>query len=217
MTSLEPSVSHAIAVWRHELETARTGHGPESPEQVETRRLVVIVRYRGDAPAWREAGLEPGFDSGGLVSGSIGFGDLERLGDLPGVFSVAMQPTLNTALDGTVAEMKVPWKTPAGGGFTGQGTGVIVAVIDTGIDIFHESFVKSDGTTRIAELWDQTAGLTGGSNPPAPFLQQGQVYSAPQINAALTAGPPFVSKDTDRGGTHPGQPIGTSQGVGRWV
>ena len=57
-----------------------------------------------------------------------------------------------------------------------------MAVIDTGIDIFHESFIKPDGTTRIAELWDQTAGLTGGSDPPAAFMQQGQVYSAAQIN-----------------------------------
>jgi subtilisin family serine protease len=212
MTSLEPSASHALAVWRHELETARAGHGPDTPEQVEGRRLVVLVRYRGDPPDWRDAGMKPGFDSGGLVSGSIRFADLERLGDLPGVVSVAMQPNLNPALDGTVAEMKMPWKDPSGGGFTGRGTGVIVAVIDTGIDIFHESFVKADGTTRIAELWDQTAGLTGGSNPPAAFLQQGQVYSAAQINAALTAGPPFASKDTNGHGTHV---AGIAAGSGR--
>lgn len=36
------------------------------------------------------------------------------------------------------------------------GRGVIVAVIDSGIDYTHPDFRNSDGTTRILELWDQT-------------------------------------------------------------
>ena len=36
---------------------------------------------------------------------------------------------------------------------TGRGT--VVAVIDSGIDYFHEDFRNEDGTTRIAALWDQ--------------------------------------------------------------
>lgn len=48
---------------------------------------------------------------------------------------------------------------------TGQGTSptsnltgkeVLVAVIDSGIDYAHPDFCNSDGTTRIAVLWDQT-------------------------------------------------------------
>ena len=35
------------------------------------------------------------------------------------------------------------------------GRGVIVAVIDSGIDYLHPDFIKPDGTTRILELWDQ--------------------------------------------------------------
>ena len=35
------------------------------------------------------------------------------------------------------------------------GKGVLVAVIDSGIDYLHPDFLNSDGTTRIAELWDQ--------------------------------------------------------------
>ncbi len=37
-----------------------------------------------------------------------------------------------------------------------SGKGVLVAVVDSGIDYFHEAFRKEDGTTRILELWDQT-------------------------------------------------------------
>lgn len=38
------------------------------------------------------------------------------------------------------------------------GEGVIVAVIDTGIDVLSSQFRNTDGTTRILNLWDQAAG-----------------------------------------------------------
>ena len=37
-----------------------------------------------------------------------------------------------------------------------SGAGVIVAVIDSGIDYSHPDFRNADGTTRILNLWDQT-------------------------------------------------------------
>lgn len=56
-----------------------------------------------------------------------------------------------------------PLQTAAGGGgeaFDGyhnlSGRNVIVAVIDSGIDIAHPDFCNPDGTTRILKLWDQT-------------------------------------------------------------
>ena len=39
-------------------------------------------------------------------------------------------------------------------GLTGKGT--IVAVIDSGFDIFHPDFINNDGTSRILFLWDQS-------------------------------------------------------------
>ena len=36
------------------------------------------------------------------------------------------------------------------------GKGVIIAIIDSGIDYAHPDFCNSDGSTRILELWDQT-------------------------------------------------------------
>lgn len=36
------------------------------------------------------------------------------------------------------------------------GQGILVAVIDSGIDYAHPDFRNADGTTRIAYLWDQT-------------------------------------------------------------
>ena len=42
------------------------------------------------------------------------------------------------------------------GAFDLRGQGVLVAVIDSGVDYFHPDFRNEDGTTRIVALWDQT-------------------------------------------------------------
>lgn len=52
------------------------------------------------------------------------------------------------------------------------GKGVIIAIIDSGIDYAHPDFCNSDGSTRILELWDQTLN---------------RVYMQVEINAALQA------------------------------
>lgn len=52
------------------------------------------------------------------------------------------------------------------------GKGVIIAIIDSGIDYAHPDFCNSDGSTRILELWDQTLN---------------RVYTQAEINAALQA------------------------------
>lgn len=63
------------------------------------------------------------------------------------------------------------------------GSGVLIAVIDSGIDYTLPDFRYPDGTTRIRALWDQT--LPG--NPPTGYAI-GTEYTAEQINEALAAG-----------------------------
>ncbi len=60
------------------------------------------------------------------------------------------------------------------------GKGVIVAVIDSGIDYSHPDFRNEDGTTRLLGLWDQT--IAG--NPPEGY-RSGTYYSRDVINEAL--------------------------------
>ncbi|WP_051685526.1 S8 family serine peptidase [Clostridium sp. KNHs205] len=62
------------------------------------------------------------------------------------------------------------------------GTGVIVAVIDSGIDYAHPDFRNPDGSTRILELWDQT--IEGA--PPEGYAI-GTLYTREKINEALNA------------------------------
>lgn len=60
------------------------------------------------------------------------------------------------------------------------GRGVLVGVIDSGIDYANSVFRNADGTTRIRNLWDQSLS----ENPPEGYLI-GTEYTSEQINEAL--------------------------------
>lgn len=80
------------------------------------------------------------------------------------------------------------------------GRGVFVAVIDTGIDIFHPDFIDENGDTKIYALWDQTVK----GSPPKPFLN-GNLYTKEEINKVLHSESgryDFRSRDRSGHGTH---------------
>lgn len=70
------------------------------------------------------------------------------------------------------------------------GKGVIVGIVDSGIDYTHSAFRNQDGTTRILKLWDQMAD---------------RVYDEAEINEALMTANPYElvnSIDSSGHGTH---------------
>ena len=68
------------------------------------------------------------------------------------------------------------------------GQGVLVAVIDSGIDYMLPDFRNEDGSTRILALWDQSAAprQEEGEAPPAGYAE-GTEYTRERINAAIEA------------------------------
>ena len=66
--------------------------------------------------------------------------------------------------------------------FSLRGEGVLVGIVDSGIDYTLEEFRNVDGSTRIVSLWDQS--IAG--NPPQGY-DVGTEYTQEEINRALAA------------------------------
>lgn len=80
------------------------------------------------------------------------------------------------------------------------GLGVIIGIIDTGIDYEHPAFRHNDGSTRILNIWDQS--IQDGKVPEG--FTFGSEYSSEQINIALKTANPLElvpTHDTNGHGT----------------
>ena len=77
-----------------------------------------------------------------------------------------------------------------------NGRGVLIGMIDTGIDYLNEEFIREDGTTRIEEIWDQDPGnisgysdlsngenIIGNEEKGKTFI--GEIYNSDKINQAI--------------------------------
>lgn len=65
------------------------------------------------------------------------------------------------------------------GGLTGRG--VLVGIVDSGVDYRHPDFCREDGTSRILRYWDQS----GEGNPPEGYYI-GTEYTKDQLDEALS-------------------------------
>ncbi len=70
-----------------------------------------------------------------------------------------------------------------------SGEGVIVAILDSGIDYFLPEFTDSNGKTRILAIWDQSASIDKerGLLPPKGY-REGVLYTRDMIDEAISLG-----------------------------
>lgn len=112
--------------------------------------------------------------------------------DLPILYGIDIIDRSQNISQGIVAAMEHQRT-----GLTGKG--ILIGLVDTGINYEHECFIYEDGTSKIYSLWDQSNKGT----PPEGFIY-GTEYTREDLNKALKAKDPQTvvpSKDENGHGT----------------
>ncbi len=168
----------------------------------------IVVRYVGNIDFLRVYGVEIIYLQGNYAILTIPEPFIERLSEFPEIIYVEMPKNLYFTVTGGIRASCINAVRTTGfpgGGLYGRG--VICAVIDSGIDIFHPAFRNQDGTTRILEIWDQN--IDG--NPPEGY-RLGSIYDREEINLLLgeydsgiysvLSGGTIPARDVSGHGTH---------------
>jgi subtilisin family serine protease len=172
----------------------------------------VLAAYSGESmDALRQAGMQISSTAGDVVAGFVPMSKLDDVAAVPGVEVIEQSRPMRRELDASMAETRANLVHTGPPGR--RGAGVIVGIIDSGIDWRHASFRRPDGSARVLRLWDQRLTPVAGEASAAGF-GYGVEYTNAQINANLTmATPPVPVRHADGGG-HGSHVAGIAAGDG---
>lgn len=173
---------------REKSENLNTGYDPL------TKRWELIIKYSGDLELPASVSMLPLY--GGYAILSILETDINALSQIPEIEYIEKPKNLVLSLyEARSASCISPVQNPP---LSLTGKGVLIGIVDSGIDIFHPDFRNEDGTTRIRELWDQTI-----PNDEDPFYNRGRIYTREELNQVLAENDRFFpSRDLSGHGTH---------------
>lgn len=151
----------------------------------ETKRWEVIVKYHGNLEKIANDEIQVEILIAGYAIVTLPAFLLEALAELEEVEYIEKPKSLVYGLYEAKAESCIlPISIPVG---ELSGKGVLLAVIDSGIDYFLEDFRNEEGS-RIRFLWDQNLKIEEGSGWKAPQgFFQGVEFTKEQIDRALEA------------------------------
>lgn len=180
------------------------------------REWEVIVKYSGSLQRLREQGFQITELSGGyalviLPQTAIAFlaeqPEIEYIEKPKRLFFSARQGRTASCMN-ILQLTNFPQGVPRpGGGQPLLGQGILVAVIDSGVDYTHPDFRNPDGSSRIFAIWDQSVP----GSPPEGFAL-GTEYTKEQIDESLRSGVPLPTRDVSGHGT---EVLGIAAGNGR--
>lgn len=176
----------------------------------------VIIKYSGDIEALSGDGIRAVPLLGGFAVVSLPQNKIREFAGHPQVEFVELPKRLYFQVrQGLDASCFRPVQ-GAGDASGLSGKGVLVGIVDSGVDWRHPDFRNEDGTSRILSLWDQSAQPEPGQNPPKGYLR-GVEYTGEEINRALSLPDQegnFLVRERDFSG-HGTSVLGIAAGNGR--
>ena len=171
----------------------------------------VIVKYSGSLAFLKREGIQATELLNGYAIIQVPESGLGRLAQAPEIEYIEKPKRLFFSVNQGKTASCIPAVQNAR--YDLYGDGVLVALLDSGVDYAHPDVRSEDGSTRILALWDQT--IPG--RPPEGY-HIGTEYTQQEINEALKAGTPeeryerVPSRDVSGHGT---RVLGIAAGNGR--
>ena len=161
---------------------AVVGVAPSAPADA---TIGVSLRITGPVPDLSSLGVRIGAVLGDVVTADVPVSQLPALAAHPSIRSITASRPLVSFLDLSVPATKAPqvWslfsRVPSVEWSGHTGRGVLIGIIDTGLDTTHKDFLRPDGATRVLAAWDQSSAV---GRPPLGF-SYGAECRAAQIDA----------------------------------
>ena len=173
---ISPAVQLAL---RYEnLLTAETRSLFQDAEEPQKWHLIVEYTQSLEG-ATQRLGLQVFFINEQFALVTIDKQDVTRLSDEANVIYITFSQVFSYIQE-SLDEICMTNVINPSGNYRVTGKGILVGIVDTGIDYSHPDFIMANGKSRIRFLWDQT--LAG--KPPMGF-ETGTEYTNGEINAAL--------------------------------
>ena len=182
------------------------------PRQPST--ATVLLQFAGDLAEIEALGFKTRSVAGDVAVGELELAKLDDLEENENVLRVEATRILHRDLDIALPEIQA--NAVHSGPPGNRGSGVIVGIVDSGIDYQHQSFRGPDGTSRILAIWDQGLTPQGGESSPAGF-GYGVEYTKTEIDAALATADPLTTvrhQDLAAAGYHGTHVAGIAAGDG---
>jgi subtilisin family serine protease len=223
---LDAGLQHIYSNFLHLQKQGIENAGYIDPVLLEGNTVIhVLLLYKDDLASIENIGFKLTKDQGaGHAAGFVDLRELEKIADHPNVIQFRFGIKESISLDTSVIEITARKALSGGGPFVWEvdrstgtfqgdtGLGVIVGIIDTGIDFKHKVFLQSTTppTTRILRIWDQSLTPTGlEKSPNAALMDGGVVYGVEYTDAMINdillgkaGAQPIRHKDCAGHGTH---------------
>lgn len=166
-------------------------------EAVPASSVLMMLEGEVDRSKLEALGVSVNTQAGGVTTVQARLDQVPAILQLGGVKYLTTPTPVRTMSDVSVPEIDADalWEAsptpPSYSGLTGNG--IVVGIVDSGLDLNHADFRTANNKTRVKYAWDQT--WVG--SPPAGF-SYGTQYTESQINAGSAS----AFKDMDGHGTH---------------